>query len=143
MLPRRVSAQQPGQAWLMDIFAVHYDAADNICWFGIDADTAASLSPLAFTLLVADWAHGINRPQQSGYADPNINLNVQLLRLPRGRWLGVQSDCRWSASGIGLGRGELYDLDGAFGSVSMSVAVSPVGELPPAQSAQPRQQQVT
>lgn len=122
-----------GTIWLMDLFQVRLDQSRNIAWFGLRDEMAVSLSPLSLTLLVADWAHGINRPLATGFADPNINLNVHLSRHPKGRWIGVSAATEWTSNGIGLGNGTLYDPSGAFGRVSASVAVSKMAHTPETQ----------
>ncbi len=126
--PKGAGTLRPDGPWLMDIFDVRVDLDFDTVWFGVGQETLDGMSPLAFTLLVADWAHGINRPMQSGYADPNVNLFVHALREPEGRWIGVQSRTVWVDGGIGCGNGTLLDESGTFGWVSMGVAVSKFGE---------------
>jgi len=82
--------------------------------------------PLTSVLGPADWAHGIGRPVQNVVADPNPNLTVQLFRQPRGEWVGVRAEARWTpAAGLGVGSGTLLDVHGEIGRVSMSVVLVP------------------
>ena len=122
--PRAAGTSRPEGPWLMDLFEVRVDSSTDTAWFGVSQATLDSMSPLAFTLLVADWAHGVSRPIQSGYADPNVNLFVHTVRLPEGPWIGIQSQATWTDGGIGCGRGTLLDEVGEFGWVSMGVAVT-------------------
>ena len=122
--PRGAGAIRPDGPWLMDIFEVRVDPETQVAWFGVGEETLKTLTPFCFSLLVADWAHGINRPIQSGYADPNINLMVHWLRPPSGSWIGVDSTATWRDGGIGYGIGKLLDQQGEIGCVSMSVAVT-------------------
>ena len=91
-------------------------------------DGAGSLSkvPLSSVLGPADWTHGIARPLQDVVADPNSNLTVQLFRQPAGRWIGIRAEAKWRpAGGLGVGSGNLLDIHGEIGRVSMSVILVP------------------
>jgi hypothetical protein len=50
---------------------------------------------------------------------------VHFARAPRGPWIGVRPAARWRRSGLGLGYGDLLDLDGSFGRVAMGVVLIP------------------
>ena len=59
-------------------------------------------------------------------ADPNPNLTLQLFRRPRGNWIGVRAEARWTPStGVGAGGGTLVDVEGEIGRVSMSIVLVP------------------
>ena len=113
-----------GGPWYMD--AMEARPGPSVSWFKLKHDVVAGAGPLAQILGPADWAHGINRPVHNVVADPNPNLNVHLLRQPRGEWIGVESETHWAPElGNGLGGGVLRDVFGIVGRVSMSVALTP------------------
>jgi hypothetical protein len=58
-------------------------------------------------------------------AFPNSDLSVQFDRAPRGEWIGVRTFTRWRPQGLGIGYGDLLDLDGGFGRVGMGVVLVP------------------
>ena len=99
---------------------------DGIAWFRMRHRIIDGQGPLASVLGPADWTHGIGRPVHNVVADPNPNLTVQLFRQPRGEWVGVRAEARWSPSaGLGVGSGALLDVHGEIGRVSMSVVLVP------------------
>lgn len=113
-----------GGPWMMDNFEVR-SANDGIVWFRYRDDIVADVMPLARILGPADWAHGIARPTKPRLADPNVNLQVAISRYPVGVDIGIRAQTEWTQTGIGLGGGDLYDRNGPFGRVMMSVALTP------------------
>jgi acyl-coenzyme A thioesterase PaaI-like protein len=114
-----------GGPWFMDAMEARH--GPNVSWFKLKHDIIEGAGPLAQILGPADWAHGINRPIQEKkvVADPNHNLNVHLLREPRGDWLGVEAQTNWQPEiGGGMGGGILRDVHGVIGRVSMSVVLT-------------------
>jgi Acyl-CoA thioesterase C-terminal domain len=114
-----------GGPWFMDTLDVR-EGADGIRWFGIQRPVVAPLTPMAKVLGPADWTHGLARPPEPRLADPNIDLIVQLTRLPDGDWIGVRPSTRWARTGVGRGAGVLHDRLGEIGAVSMGVTLLPV-----------------
>lgn len=113
-----------GGPWFMD--AMEARPGPRISWFKLKQQIMDEAGPLAQILGPADWAHGINRPVQNVLADPNPNLNVHLLRKPRGDWIGVEAQTDWAPElGSGMGGGLLRDVFGIIGRVSMSIALTP------------------
>lgn len=113
-----------GRKWFMD--AMEARLGDGVAWFRMHHEIIAGAGPLSSILGPADWTHGIARPVQNAVADPNPNLTVQLLRRPRGTWIGVRAQARWvPAAGLGVGSGALLDVEGEIGRVSMSVVLVP------------------
>ena len=98
---------------------------DGIAWFRYKDDIVEGVRPLARILGPADWTHGIRRPSRAPLADPNVNLQVAITPLPDGPDIGIFSNTTWMPHGIGLGSGTLYDRNGPFGQVMMSVALTP------------------
>ncbi len=114
-----------GRQWFMD--AMEARLGDGVAWFRMHHAIIEGAGPLSSILGPADWTHGIGRPVQNVVADPNPNLTVQLFRQPRGGWIGVRAEARWTPSaGIGAGSGTLLDVEGEIGRVSMSVVLVPL-----------------
>jgi hypothetical protein len=108
----------------MDAMEVRVD--DGVAWFRVQHQVIDGQGPLTSVLGPADWTHGIGRPVQNVVADPNPNLTVQLLRPPRGAWIGVRAEARWTPpTGLGVGNGAILDVHGEIGRVSMSVVLVP------------------
>ncbi|MEQ1499677.1 MAG: acyl-CoA thioesterase domain-containing protein [Novosphingobium sp.] len=113
-----------GGPWFMD--AMEARTASGISWFRLKYEVIADAGPLAQVLGPADWAHGISRPVSGVVADPNSNLQVNLVRQPQGKWIGVEPLTHWQPDlGGGMGGGLLRDVCGVIGRVSMSVALTP------------------
>jgi hypothetical protein len=122
--PRRTLHLVQGRQWFMD--AMETRTGDGVAWFRLNHGIIEGAGPLAAVLGPADWTHGIARPVQNVVADPNPNLTVQLCRQPRGEWVGVRAQTRWTPSaGLGVGSGTLLDARGEIGRVSMSVILVP------------------
>jgi hypothetical protein len=122
--PRRTLQLVQGRQWFMD--AMEACTGDGVAWFRLNHRIIEGAGPLAAVLGPADWTHGIARPFQNVVADPNPNLTVQLCRQPRGEWVGVRAQTRWTPSaGLGVGSGTLLDTHGEIGRVSMSVILVP------------------
>ncbi len=116
-----------GGPWMMDSFNLRSSVDDNIIWFHQKVPLVDGVTPLARVLVPADWTHGLRRPKTAGLiADPNLNLQVAVLRHPVGDHIGIRAKTSWQTSGIGLGEGELLDEQGPFGRVAMSVALTPM-----------------
>jgi len=122
--PQRTLHLVHGRQWFMD--AMEARAGDGVAWFRMNHPIIEGAGPLSSVLGPADWTHGIARPLQNVVADPNPNLTVQLFRPPRGEWVGVRAETRWTpAAGLGVGSGTLLDIHGEIGRVSMSVILVP------------------
>lgn len=124
--PPRVIKSFHGRPWMMD--AMESRAGDGIAWFRQTVTIIAGASPSSLSAVLgpADWTHGIARPLQNAVADPNPNLTVHLLRMPRGGWVGISASCAWDTErGIGVGDGTILDVHGEIGNVSMAVALTP------------------
>ena len=122
VLPARSAPH--GRPWMMDLFEVR-KSGDGIVWFRYTDDIVAPMSVMGRFLGPADWTHGLGRPAEPKLADPNINLQVTLARQPSDEFIGIRPRTTWMRSGIGLGEGELFDVEGFVGRVAMSVALTP------------------
>lgn len=68
---------------------------------------------------MVDTANGVAPRLPPGHwAFPNLDLDINLLRLPRGRWLGLQATQQYGRDGIGLTSAVLHDKHGPFGRSS-------------------------
>lgn len=124
MLPRSRRRAPHGGLWFMD--AMEARLGEGVTWFRLRANVIEGAGPLSRVMGPADWAHGLSRPVSNVLADPNPNLTVQLLRPPRGEWIGVSSNTLWDpATASGVGHGALLDVHGEIGAVSMAVALTP------------------
>ena len=113
-----------GGPWFMD--AMEARMGHGIIWFRMKETIIEGAGAMASVVGPADWTHGLARPLQNVLADPNPNLNVQLLRPPIGPWIGIRAATEWLPErGAGFGRGVLVDGAGEIGAVSMSVALAP------------------
>ncbi len=93
-------------------------AGSGIVWMRNDLDMVEGRETSAFVRLMGmvDTANGIvTRASPREWAFPNLDLNIDLLRLPEGPWLGLQTTQDYGSDGIGLTRSVLHDLRGPFG----------------------------
>lgn len=112
--------------WMMDIFdaVVH----DDTTWFRWRCPLAPRATAFAHLLGPADWAHGIpitphtDRSPVIGW--PNINMSVQVARLPVGDWLGMRAHTIWDRRGAACGGARLLDAAGELGDVTMGVVLT-------------------
>ncbi len=125
--PLRTAAAPHGKPWFME--AMEARVAGDVTWFRLKHRIIDGAGPLATVLGPADWSHGLARPLQNVAADPNPNLTVQLVRPPRGDWIGIRARTHWQPErGLGIGRGVLLDTSGEIGCVSMSVVLVPMAK---------------
>lgn len=93
-------------------------AGQGIVWMNNDLDMIASEPTSSFVHLMGmvDTANGVaTRIPAEEWAFPNVDLNINLLRLPQGRWLGVNTIQQYGTDGIGLTSSVLHDELGVFG----------------------------
>jgi hypothetical protein len=111
--------------WFMDTMEVR--PAGDICWFKLTGMVVEGAGQLAQIAGPADWAHGLGRPIRNVVADPNCDLSIHVFRSNIGQWIGVKPATNWNPElGIGLGRADLLDPVGVFGTVAMSIALTPL-----------------
>lgn len=112
--------------WMMDIFDAV--AHDDTTWFRWRCPLAPGATAFAHLLGPADWAHGIpitahrDRSPVTGW--PNINMSVQVARLPVGDWLGMRAYTVWDRRGAACGGARLLDAAGELGDVAMGVVLT-------------------
>ena len=59
---------------------------------------------------------------------PNVDLQIHLYRLPKGKWLGLDVQQQYGADGIGLTTAVLHDEEGPFGHAEQILTVRKVPE---------------
>lgn len=93
-------------------------AGKGIVWLNTDVDMVEGEETSDFVHLMGmlDTANGIvPRLPDLSWAFPNLDLQIHLLRMPRGRWLGLETQQQYGDDGIGLTSSILHDDDGVFG----------------------------
>lgn len=91
----------------------------GIVWMTNACDMVESRATSDFVKLMGmvDTANGIVSridPAQ-GWAYPNLDLQIHLLRYPQGQWLGIEAVQQFGEDGIGLTSAILHDTRGPFG----------------------------
>jgi len=86
-------------------------------------------SPMTRAVAAADFGNGI-----SGFGEwpatiafPNGDLVVHLARPVEGEWVRLASTSTWTADGIGLATGRLWDHRGQVGVSQQALVLSPAG----------------
>ncbi|MFG1270468.1 thioesterase family protein [Xanthobacter versatilis] len=127
-LPRRDVGVSHGESWLLDVLDPRL-AEDGGVWFRWTIPVVPMASAFLTAIAPADTLHGMARPGLPGPAPvagyPNTDLAIHFTREPRGEWIGVRPVTRWQKTGIGIGFGDLVDLDGTFGHAAMGVVLLP------------------
>ena len=131
-LPQRLRERPDKADWMWSAMEVRQERADRL-WFRLRHPVCEGADGFAAALIAADWAHGILPPEgatdRGDIAIPNTDLIVHFVRPPHGEWIGVEPISAWHSDGVGAGWASLYDATGAFGRVSMSIAVTPLTPL--------------
>jgi hypothetical protein len=126
-LPEWTRPSPRGGPWFMDTMSVRF--GHGIHWFRIHRPIVRPLTDLARVVCVADWAHGLSRPDSpqspAVRAFPNPELTVHLIRPAEGDWVGVEATTRWRKDGLGCGRAVLWDECGEIGTVAMAIVLVP------------------
>jgi acyl-CoA thioesterase len=89
----------------------------------VDASPATPLEALA---AVADFGNGVSHLLDfERFVFINLDLSIQVLRPPRGEWIGLAARTELSDDGTGVARSTLHDHDGAVGSAAQTLFVAP------------------
>lgn len=97
-------------------------------WFRLKVPLVAGEEPSSQQRAVsaADFGNGIGASLDWGeWLFVNSDLNVNLLRVPRGEWISLDSTMRVSGDGTALTETRLADLQGGIGTASQSLFVAP------------------
>lgn len=96
----------------------------NTSWLRLPVEIVQgeALTPFTRTCLLCDLGNGVAQ-LQLGNATGMINADISLAlyRLPRGEWIGFESEAQVQPTGTGIVHSTLYDPDGSFGFVLQSV----------------------
>jgi acyl-Coa thioesterase superfamily protein/acyl-CoA thioesterase superfamily protein len=85
----------------------------------------AETSPLQRTLVVADVGNGVSAAlDYRRYLFINVDLTVQLERLPAGEWVGVEARTLPQPQGVGTAESVLSDERGRIGRALQTLLVS-------------------
>ncbi len=108
-LERGVYGEGPTAVWLRPV---------------VDLVAGEPIDPNERVLVVADSCNGL-----SPIADPrvvtfiNADLSANLVREPRGEWIGVAAQTELSVEGGGVASGNLYDREGWIGVAAQTLIV--------------------
>lgn len=85
-------------------------------------------SPFVKLIGMVDTSNGVAVAQPSPFSHmfPNVDLQIHLYRLPKGRWLGLNTRQQYGNSGVGLTTSTLYDEEGPFGHSEQILTVRPM-----------------
>lgn len=75
---------------------------------------------------MVDTSNGIvPRVNPSEWIFPNLDLNISLLRMPQGCWLGLETRQQYGTDGIGITSSVLHDETGVFGHSLQTLTLRP------------------
>lgn len=94
-------------------------AGKGIVWVTTELDMVEGQATSDFVRLMGmvDTANGVVSridPAQ-GWAYPNLDLQIHLMRYPQGQWLGIEAIQQFGEDGIGLTSAVLHDVHGPIG----------------------------
>lgn len=87
-------------------------------WLKNDLEMVEGEPTSAFVRLMGmvDTANGVAaRAMPNEWIFPNVDLNISLLRMPQGEWLGLDTRQQFGSDGVGLTSSVLHDELGPFG----------------------------
>ncbi len=73
------------------------------------------LTPLLRAVISSDHGNGISSALPTSWVFMNADLNVHLLRMPTGEWVGLRSVSWFADLGRGVAHSQLFDADGGIG----------------------------
>ena len=100
-------------------------------WMNNDLEMVEGQATSSFVHLLGmvDTANGIvPRAKPGEWAFPNLDLHIDLLRLPQGKWLGLDTCQQYGSDGIGLTSSVLHDELGVFGRSEQILTLRPMSE---------------
>lgn len=87
-------------------------------WMNTDIQLVEGQKNSSFVHMMgmSDTSNGIvTRVEPGEWMFPNVDLNINLFRMPQGKWLGHDTKQQYGANGIGLTTSVLHDELGVFG----------------------------
>ena len=106
-------------------------AGKGVVWMNNDLEMVEGQTTSSFVHLLGmvDTANGIvPRAKPGDWACPNLDLHLDLLRLPLGKWLGLDTCQQYGSDGIGLTSSVLHDELGVFGRSEQILTLRPMSE---------------
>ena len=106
-------------------------AGKGVVWMNNDLEMVEGQTTSSFVHLLGmvDTANGIvPRAKPGEWAFPNLDLHIDLLRLPQGKWLGLDTCQQYGSDGIGLTSSVLHDELGVFGRSEQILTLRPMSE---------------
>ena len=106
-------------------------AGKGVVWMNNDLEMIEGQTTSSFVHLLGmvDTANGIvPRAKPGEWAFPNLDLHIDLLRLPQGKWLGLDTCQQYGSDGIGLTSSVLHDELGVFGRSEQILTLRPMSE---------------
>lgn len=73
------------------------------------------LTPLLRAVIISDHGNGTSSVLPTSWVFMNADLNVHLLRMPAGEWVGLRSASWFADRGRGVAHSELFDTAGGIG----------------------------
>ena len=73
------------------------------------------LAPLLRAVISADHGNGVSSVLPTSWVFMNADLNIHLLRMPVGEWVGLRSQSWFSSLGRGMAHSQLFDATGGIG----------------------------
>lgn len=92
----------------------------------IAGETSSDLVRLIGMVDTANGVAPVMHPAKDGFAFPNVDLGIHLLRRPEGQWLGLNTTASAGDSGFGLTSAVLYDEHGPFGRSEQLQTIRPI-----------------
>ena len=106
-------------------------AGKGVVWLNNDLEMVEGQATSSFVHVMGmvDTANGIvPRAKPDEWAFPNLDLHIDLLRLPQGQWLGLDTCQQYGSDGIGLTSSVLHDEIGVFGRSEQILTLRPMGK---------------
>jgi hypothetical protein len=111
--------------------AAHQNTEPKRAYYrGIDVVVGEKQSPFVRAVVVAEAAANmvINLGTRGiGYI--NGDLTVNMSRMPRSEFIGVQGDSRFAAAGVAIGTATLFDEAGPFGTATVTSIANPAAQI--------------
>lgn len=77
---------------------------------------------------MVDTANGVAmRASPTEWMFPNVDLNISLLRMPQGQWLGLDTRQQYGSDGVGITSSVLHDELGMFGRSEQTLTLRRLG----------------
>lgn len=102
------------------------EAGRATVWLATECELVhgVEVDPRAAWIALVDTANGVAvRQHPTRWMFPNVDLTIHLHRAPGGRWLGLDTEVVFGATGLGVTRSVLHDRAGAVGFAEQSLTV--------------------